>query len=419
MKRLRIPLASLAGAGALAACQLLAGIDERPFVVADASSTTDVSDEADAMPPDPCQHVVPPPKPVAPFEETKKVYVVAIASADFGGSDDAGNPIGFDLDGVCTCDPRPDTAHAGASGCMPPAKSSGVCDHDGGLDNAVFGPFQALASTTQSVKGDLIENQIRCGKESLLLYIGGYNGKADDDRVSVGLIPSWGIRTQHDAGEVDADCYGGAPPSPGPPYPPRWDGTDVWSFLGIAAYRQGSEILPFGVAGDAYVTGFRLVVPADPKRDVKFFLGEHELELFSPVVVADLVGVDALGRDVDGGVLGGANAFRVSNGSLGARIPAEAFLEAIGYLKKTKNGADYFCQDPTYVGLAKQFVCPARDIAADPARDFQIQPGGIPFPCDAVSMAMRFTALPAQIGDEYTPDGGPDANCLPGSAVCP
>jgi hypothetical protein len=136
-----------------------------------------------------------------------------------------------------------------------------------------------------------------------------------------------------------------------------------------------------------------------------------------PLVVADMVGIDEKGNDVDGGVPGGATRFRIADGVLGGRVSADDFLRGIGYLKR---GSVLLCEDNSTVkALVISSACGARDIPTDPRRDFQTQPDGAPFGCDAISMALRFSAAPAQLADDYLPDASPDATCPSGWAVCP
>jgi hypothetical protein len=418
----RVALALSVTGAAIGACQVLAGIEDRTFTVVDASAPPpdagEAGGEAEAALPDPCEHSGPPPRPQIPFDETNYKYIVAIRSADFSGGDGAGHALGFDLDGVCTCDKRPGTAHGGASSCAAPSGSS-VCDFDGGVDNAVFTPFQSITKFTPNVNGDLIGNQLMCGRQTLLIYIAGYNGKADDDLVSVGLVPSWGIQEPQEAGVPDADCYltGSPEERAQPPYPARWDGTDRWSTFPNSVARGSGNVVPNGIVFDAYVAGYRLVVPTDPTRTMTFFLGGSTITVAEPLVVADLVGIDGQGNDVDGGAPGGATNFRIAGGVLAGRVAAQQFLDGVGLLKK--GSGDLLCQDPVLTLAAIKVVCPARDITSDPLRDIQTQPDGAPYGCDAVSVAIRFSAVPAQIGEDYAPDAASDAMCPDAWAVCP
>jgi hypothetical protein len=177
-------------------------------------------------------------------------------------------------------------------------------------------------------------------------------------------------------------------------------------------------VLPVDVLDDAYVTGFRLVVPASTIHKVTTVLGGGTIEVASPVVVADLVGADDKGNDVDGGVEAGATRFRISGGVLTGRVSTSAFFAGLGLLKKTQSGTGYFCQDSVFAPTATQYVCNARDISSDPRRDFGAQPDGAPYACDGVSLAVKFSASWAQLGDDYTPDAS-DAGCPDSWGLCP
>ncbi len=409
MSRLRRTLAVAALAAFAAACQLIAGIKDHRFQVDEAPAPeAGPADTAAPPPPDPCAHVTLPPRPDAAFDEAAGTYIVALRTIDFSGADDAGAPLGFDLDGVCTCDTDPATAHQGASACTPPGALP--CDFEGGVDNALYNPFRSAAGFLGPLGNGaaLLGDQAECGRETLLLVVTDYNGKADDSLVKVGLIPSYGIRQPHDAGEIpDSACTS----TPGPPYPAKWDGTDVWSFAEGTAVRRGEILVPLISTPDAYVTGYRLVVP--PVRAVTLFLGTVSLEVSSPAVVATLVGVDPSGRDVAPGAP--AASFRIAEGTLGGRIGIAAFLSAIGQLRV--KGGNIVCQTPLIGDVVRNQLCASRDILSDPVRDFQ-PPGAPPFACDAVSTAVRFAGQAARVGDSFSPDGG-KSPCDPSWPVCP
>ena len=406
MSRVRLAIAVAALASLAAACQLIAGIQDHRFQLeaqpAEAGPVDSAVPDAPALP-DPCSHTAPPRRPDAGFDDITTTYVFAVRTVDFSGADEAGAPLGYDLDGVCTCDSRPGTAHGGATACTPPAAVP--CDFDGGVDNALYGPFRSVAGFlgTDNTGAALLGNQSECGRETLLLVVGDYNGRADDGNVRVGLIPSFGIRDPHDAGDdPDSACGNGT----AAPYPAKWDGTDVWSFAEGTAIRKGPDVIPVVVTPDAYVTGYRLVVP--PVRSVTLFLGNQAVELSSPAAVATLVGIDAQGNDVPPGTT--PVAFRISDGVIAGRIATYAFLTSLGQLKPKGANGGLLCNYAPIAIPLKQQACGIADILTDPIRDFQA-PDGSPFLCDAISTAVRFTAQPAQVGDVYSPDAGPDAGC--------
>ncbi len=398
-----------------AACQLIAGIKDHRFQVEvqpDEAGAADSASTESAAPLDPCVHLGLPERPDAAFDGVTNRYIFAVRTVDFSGGDDAGQPLGFDLDGVCTCDPRPYTAHAGATSCTPPGGQS-LCDGDGGVDNALFGPFRQIAAALGPAGAGkaLLGTQAECGRETLLLVLRDYNGKADDAHVSVGLIPSYGIQESHDAGEIpDSSCT----TSPDPPYPAKWDGTDKWSFAMGTALRQGGEVFPVINSPDAFVTGYRLVVP--PVRAINLFLGAQSVEVSSPATIATLVGVDADGNDVLPGAA--AAGYRLADGMISGRIAVGALLSTVGQFKPKSADGGLLCNDVFFSNLVKGEACRARDIQSDPAKDFQ-PPGDTPFACDAVSTAISFTGQMAQIGNGYSPDAGPEAGCPAEWPICP
>ena len=406
-------LASLA-----AACQLIAGIENHGFTVDEPvaeAGPPDTSVPEAASLPDPCAHKMLPPRPDAAFDEIKGFYVFAVRTADFSGADDAGTPLGYDLDGVCTCDTRPGAAHAGAASCTAPGSTP--CDYDAGVDNALYAPFRAAAGFLgDSGNGSaLLGNQTECGRETLLIVLGDYNGLADDPKVRVGLLPSFGIQEPHDAGDdPDSSCGN----SGAPPYPAKWDGTDIWTYKTGTGLGSGVTIIPAIGTSDAYVTGYRLVVP--PVGAISVFLGTAPVEISSPATVATLQGVDAFGNDVPSGTT--PVGFRLRDGVLSGRVAVGALLQTIGLLvtKSSINPSDIIpvCQDVLKGEVIRKQICNGRDIQSDPAKDFQ-PPGAAPFACDAVSTAVRFTADMAQVGDPYLPDAGPDAGCPADWPVCP
>jgi hypothetical protein len=402
-------LASLA-----AACQLIAGIKDHRFdveAIPDEGGASDVSTPDAPLPPDPCAHTTFPPRPDAGFDDIKGTYTFAVRTVDFSGADDAGAPLGFDLDHVCTCDHAAATAHLGVASCTPPGPTP--CDYEGGIDNALYKPFKDFGGFLGSIGTGtaLLGDQAECGRETLLLVVADYNGLADDSLVKVGLIPSFGVREPHDGGEVpDSSCT----TSPDPPYPAKWDGTDVWSFAEGTAIRRGPDVFPVVSTSEAYVTGYRLIVP--PVRSVTLFLGAQTVEVSSPAAVATLVGIDAYGKDVPAGAP--AAGFRIADGVLGGRIAVGALLAALGQFKPKAANGEFLCNYPLYAIPLKQQVCADRDILSDPVKDF-LPTDVAPFACDAVSTAVRFTGQMAQVGDVYSPDAGQEGGCAPDWTVCP
>ncbi|MEA2748899.1 MAG: hypothetical protein QOI41_3042 [Myxococcales bacterium] len=368
-----------------------------PDTPADAAPAIEAGTEAaavDAAPADPCQHVrlpTPPPLDDAPGDELPPFYL-AVRTTTLANQKD--KIAGYDLDGVCTCDTRPNTAHDGVPSCI--AAKPG-CDLDGGVDNAgsvlaaQLSPFFSLDQVPQRL--------IDIGHRTLLIEIGRYNGKRNDKEIAFGIAISNGIRAQ--------GCPTSKPRAKGF-WTPGWCGDDVWSFLPeavvptttqplvqglgfvhdgvISLQLQGSLSLPFDdisvlpLAG-AVLTGTLTplaedLTPRDPTRAPS----EREKRLWS----------------LDSALVGG-------------RMKATDLLSALGTIDTSTGdaGPSFLCQDPSF-GVAKQGVCDAIDLASTPGLDFDPQAK-----CDSLSVGFGFVAFPALAGAVAVSTTDPNP-CLPG-----
>ena len=393
MKR-RIAFFALVLASTALACQLIAGIDrvateERPERLPD---PPDVYEAAPPVP-DPCAHVMPPPPPLTDdepaIEKQLPSFEVALREFHLLARNDAGTPIGFDQDGVCTCDDRPATAHDGGSSCMGPV----TCDADGGVDNGsstIFDKFGTIVPDIDQAAN--INKHILLGETGTLIEISNYNGRANDKAVNVGIIVSNGINDGSGCGTND-----GGPP----PYPAGFCGNDIWT------------VDPKGVIGDrppyasslsaaGYVTNHTLVI-SDPTGYFEVPFGDVRLRLYSPIVVATIVPLDASGNPRD------PNApppdpndryYALEDGLLAGRLSASTILAASGALRQPGSsaadaGEKYFCQSGAFPVLTAA-LCGARDIASSRQVDFDPK-----VTCDALSATSSFRAGPAVVGDKF------------------
>lgn len=393
MKRRFAFLALVLGFTVLA-CQIIAGIDR----VATEDRPPPLPDVYEAAPPipDPCAHLGPPPPPLTDDEPAidKQLAPFHVAMSEFHllAKTDAGSLVGFDLDGVCTCDDRVATAHEGGASCVGPVS----CDADGGIDNgssALFDKFSGLVPDLDQAAH--INTDIAKGQQATLLQISNYNGRANDKAVSVGIVLSHGIN--------DGSGCGTVPPDGGmPPYPPGWCGKDIWT------------VEPAGVIGDrppyaaalsaaAYVTNHTLVV-SDPLGYFEVPFGDVALRLYSPVVIATIVPLDDSGnpRDPNAPPPSKTDAnYRLDNGLIAGRMAATTILAATGALRvpgssdpDAAQGQKYFCQSSSF-GVLTGLFCGARDIASSQQVDFDPKA-----PCDALSATSSFQARPAKVGDK-------------------
>ena len=359
------------------ACEVILGIKSDDFRVADAATI-----------PDPCVHALPPPAPDASdVGPALPPLVFAFERSHIGGRNDAGLTSGFDLDGVCTCSAGPGSAHDGGPSCSPRAPDASSCDGEGGVDNTasiVIPP--AFAAQYDAVFTD----DSNCGRQTVLVQLTEYNGRADDPQVVVALATSYGIFDPHDGGDdlVYAAGCGNYPAVDGGGYPAKHDGTDVWS-VEAASVAQG--ILRERFQG--YVTNGTLVVKLDVEGDIggwSLVVGGRVVPLRTAILTAKL------NRQPNG-------SFRLDEGVVTGRVAVDDVLAGIGSLRVT--GEDYICNHPEIYEPLKKLACASSDLAKLPSRDFS---GAS---CDAVSLVLEFTAEPAVIGHAEPPQGVPKTGC--------
>lgn len=325
-------------------------------------------------------------------------FVLAVDEAKL----DPGAVPGYDLDGVCTCDPRPGAAADGGGSCVAPDAARATipisCDLDGGVDNAVA-KLAKLNSPVAPV--DKLPNRVASkGRRTLLLQLGKYNGRANDGDVGVGAILADGIRTQ------------GCPTSTFNTDTNTWSpgrcGNDLWtvdetSMIGSVAV----------VGGSGYVRDYQLVVRLNA-RAMMPFSEEGFIALDSAVLSATIVplGEDLQPRDVTRPPSAAEQRlFRLEGGVLAGRVPSAEILSAVGSYRP--NGGAYLCTTGAFPAV-QQSICDSVDVRLGEATDRNL-------PCDALSIAFGFAAVPALLGPRV--DAGPRFNgCAPtdGAALaCP
>jgi hypothetical protein len=393
MKRRFAFLALVLGFTVLA-CQIIAGIDrvgteDRP------PPPPDVYEAAPPIP-DPCAHSLPPLPPATDDEPSidKQLASFHVALSEFHllARNDAGALLGFDLDGVCTCDDRPATAHDGGPSCAGPVS----CDLDGGIDNGSKALFDKFGTIVPDIdKAAHVNESIMNGQQGTLIEISNYNGFANDRAVNVGIVISNGLNDGSGCGTTDPD--GGLPP-----YPPGWCGNDIWT---VDPRNVIGDRPPYAatLSAPAYVTNHKLVIN-DPLGYFEVPFGDVALRLYSPIVVATIVPLDANGNPRDPSQPPSSmkdGNFRLDDGILAGRMSATTILAATGALRVPGSGdpdagtQKYFCQSSSF-GVLTSLLCGARDIASSTQVDFQ--PKAV---CDALSATTSFQARPAKVGDKF------------------
>lgn len=390
---MRLTPTRLAFAAALAAsiiaCQLIVGVKDDPGVALFPERPPGV--DGGPTPGDPCAHARPPPKPEVNDGTEENELVFAARKVAVGQRIDGGAPIGFDLDGVCSCANAPPDAATprtlcklptGVNLCPADTPSDDPFGRDLGGANA-FSPLRVLNLD----KSASIDGQLERGQRGLLVLVSGYNGKANDTRVGVSFLLSPGATKPGGCGDASAplpDAGDGVQR-----YEPCWNGNDEWS---QGPGGQGGRTL------DGYVTNYELVVE-DPIGTTKVFagIGSIEVEMAGPVFQATLV-PPAGGKPW------------LLDGVLAGRIDANATLATVGALLDPIGKTQFLCEQPAGIyAVARDNICRARDISfrgADPDRT-----------CDGISASVGFLLEGAKKGPSVTPTPLPVFECDAGQVL--
>ena len=181
--------------------------------------------DAGAKGADTCNHARWPDRPAGLDNGTSGPEILqAIRMFNFGPDQtEAGAPLGFDLDGVCTwCS---DTS-SGPEACVPFKTSSPQCDLSGGRDNSAGELLAKLSSLSETSFGTAgINKRLQAGLCGVVLRLRNYDGTPNDPRVELSVYISNGP----DGDSADADAGAGGDAGSRPTILPKFDGTDRWS----------------------------------------------------------------------------------------------------------------------------------------------------------------------------------------------
>lgn len=376
---------AVAATGSQIACSLV--YDAGTF-----SASTDTVGKEELVP-DPCAHAGAVPRPAVADgpDEPAKLYAardLAMVVADK-------NSIGYDLDGVCTCDERPGTARGGASSCAPRRSGDRLCDADGGRDNAGAAILQNRLPDKPGASFDVgYRAAAENGASGLLFSIAEYDGRPDDPQVRVESYDSPGLDPR--GSDPREPCGGAAPGSTTPPNGlaaerPQWDGCDAW--------RVGASFQQGGVAR----TGTREAWVAGGKLFARFPTLRLRVDR-TYVTFVDVHMEAALVRGADGAP------DRLTRGVIAGATRAEELLVAFGELRTGPDGGP-LCTTPAFPGLVED-TCANLDLAL---RAPEADTGTIA-PCDAASIVLTFEATLARRGSN-APDGVVGASCAEAGVV--
>jgi len=351
------------------------------------------SDAGDAgAPPEICAHALAPERPAGGDSTSlgELIFAVDALRIDTGLEtvpDGIAAARGLDLDRTCTCPPElvDSAVPAGEGPSCVPRLEGGVpaCDLSEGRDNAAGKLFDTLVQTTGSNSGGgAITKQIRDGVFGVLLYVQGYNGTANDPQVTFSMRVAPAVDGPTDAGRVV----------------PRRDGTDIWQvdsaslqsgegLIGKSCLSPGVICLARTIDDKAYVRDDVLVAHLDIPLRIQAPNGSIVVELVDATVTARIT--------TDG-------ALRRLTGEIVGRWPTDRILSTLGAIRDPFTNTSLCPPNPLYAEV-KKLVCESADLAADPK-------AGRTAPCDALSDAFSFEAIPAK-GGTVVQASDPPADC--------
>jgi hypothetical protein len=387
MKRSRVlALLAIASGNALA-CQLILGLDDHRLTVpVDAAVRDDAAE---------CPHKRRPPgPPVAPDDGAKKTYVFAGRAADFTSRRPDGGTIGYDLDGVCTCDPRDTSARAGKPSCIAPSNSAsdGGCDSEDGVDNAL-----AAVPELDLFFGDAgtLTTEANCGRSTILVVVEGYNGQKEDPSVQIGLMPSFGIYEGRDGEAESPECAATSTNRPRTAIGAHWDGEDIWSTR-TSDINDKTGLPEHTYPG--YVRDWQLVMDTASTKlgqSVPLVLQGAIVEFGTPILTATLVPSDA------------GSGFDLVDGILTGRLTTRDFIDWFGArpVSIELSPTQVACDAPGFKNAVRPVLCSLVDTVMPASNDFN------DLKCNAVSLALRFRAQAARLGSDRYDVRVTDASC--------
>jgi hypothetical protein len=296
--------------------------------------------------------------PAAPAGDAESVspFLLAASSLDITHTES----IGRDLDDSCTCPQAPS--------CNMPASAAHLCDGPDGRDTNGNGALAEIAGAFDPFSEKQLNQNLAQGRAGLVLRISGYNGLADDNRVSVEAFGKVWMKSA-----------------------PLHQGRDEWLPYtdSVAASRAKDWDL------NAYVTG-HVLVARFPSFSLSLRPGVGEND--NPVVLE-------LEQAVLSGTLEASpSGFTLKGGNVAARWPTARFLGAFSSIVYPEEPV---CGSSAIYSLLKTKVCGSADIMSDGALDGQGRD------CDALSWAGGFETEPALLGEPETPQIVPVTGCPP------
>ena len=298
---------------------------------------------------------------------------IVLAIREIFVNDEEGNPVGFDLENVCTCQGQGPT-------CLAPPNGFD-CDAPRGIDNnlsSVF-PVLALALNVPDL-ATYYSARAEDGEWSLLMRIRDYNGEANDPQVRL----SWYVTN-------------------GSMAPPTWQGLDGWaiSAASVQAGPDGGLDIDSPTFTDDYAfVNDNTLVASMPQADLTIGGGANRIvfRVKAGGVVAHLEQETGLWYATRSRIFG--------------RLQVDDMFYAISTFRDGSGSA--ICTGDIFYNQLKSGLCTLPDILAEL--------GSSTTPCNAISVGLGFEAEEARLGEISTPlptDGGCPDGESPADDTCP
>jgi hypothetical protein len=312
-----------------------------------------------------CGKRFPPEPPAAPNKGGVELVGVS-TGLKFLDEPDAGSPLGYDLDNLCTC---PDLAARSCKNAN--AGGDQQCDVPGtGIDNAAGSLLGNIFPA--DANGRLLDT-LKHGANGVLVRVQDWDGTPDDVSVKVAIFNVVGLK-----GDVD----GGAGT--------KLDGTDEM-LVDEASLFNIQDLGPKYFSSTAYVSGGSLVAALDV--DFRFEIPPPN-PLAGVIVQIPLRSAHLVGKIGRVGMTG----LKLTEAQLVGRVPMADVFAQIANLG--------ICQtDPAFQGF-KPKTCAAFDLTAAPVAGS----GRSTQPCNALSFAIGLTVGPAKLGGSVAARG-PTSRC--------
>lgn len=380
---------SLAIAGGLAvltivllSCQLILDVDEPAGRAPEAAPVVEAGPPAI---PDPCAHQYPPPLPNDDDDRTGSIGPMWFAAERviLPFFLDAGVQPGIDLDQSCTCQAD---LFDGAAPCTTPTQEKVVCDFDGGVDDSLGRMSALYAGITDIDVSAPINKEIADGSRTLLLYVDGYNGRANDRDVTLSLVAAGGLFSNRGCNDEVRDAAITGFPDPdaghGAQYAPVWDGCDRWSPSRNLTKGQRPQRKP-AITTSAYVSNYVIVSEI---REVNLSLLGESVTAGYGYFIARMIPED---QQVP------HKKFRVE-GFIAGRMLFDQMVRVIGRTQVNKeddSGArTALCETVIWQAIRNQ-LCAAADTMDTPVKDHQ---GAV---CNAATATIGFMGRHAEVDD--------------------